>query len=76
MSRQLENLIASWLHHLKIPISSQYIKEKLLSHPDYPSLLSITDTLDEMGIDNAALVVDNRKLFDRLAGQLKQIWER
>lgn len=25
---------------------------------------------------NAEIITDNRKLFDRLAGQLKQIWER
>jgi HlyD family secretion protein len=24
----------------------------------------------------AEIITDNRKLFDRLAGQLKQIWER
>ena len=62
MGRQVENLLAHWMHQLKIPLSSQYVKGKLLAHSDYPSLLSITDTLDELGIDNAALVVDKKKL--------------
>ncbi|OQY76047.1 MAG: hypothetical protein B6D44_00280 [Ignavibacteriales bacterium UTCHB2] len=47
---------------MKIPVSKAYLKQQLLSHSDYPSLLSITDTLDELGIDNAALVVEKEKL--------------
>ena len=62
MSRRLENLIVRWLHHLGIPVSSHFVKEKLLSHSDYPSLLSITDALDELGIENAAFVVDKERL--------------
>jgi ABC-type bacteriocin/lantibiotic exporter with double-glycine peptidase domain len=55
-------LLIRWLQKLNIPVSARYIKEKFLSHPDYPSLLSITDSLNELGIENAALVVDKEKL--------------
>lgn len=62
MNLSIEQLSFRWLKLLKIPISAAYLKQKLLSHPEYPSLLSITDTLDELGIENAALVVDKEKL--------------
>lgn len=52
MNRQPEHLVYRWMHHLKIPVSSDYIKEKLLAHSDYPSLVSITDILDELNIQN------------------------
>lgn len=62
MDDRLHHLIFKWLRQLQIPVSAGYIHEKLLSHPHYPSLLSITDTLDDLGIENAALVVDKAKL--------------
>src|SRR6266496_933878 len=64
MAAKMETIVSRWLHSLKIPVSPSYLRDKLCSHPDYPSLVSITDTLDELGIDNAALVVDKEKLED------------
>lgn len=64
MAAKIENLVSRWLHQLKISVSNKYIKEKLLSHPDYPSILSITDILDDLGIENAAIVVDKEKLHE------------
>ena len=64
MARSLDRLITQWLRQLKIPVAKAFIKEKILSHPDYPSLLSITDALDDIGIENAALVVDKEKLHE------------
>jgi hypothetical protein len=63
MSDALEKLVYRWLKLLRIPTSKQYLQKKLLSHPDYPSLLSLTDTLDEMGVYNEAIVVDKEKFF-------------
>jgi len=40
---------------MNIPVSKTFLREQLLSHPDYPSLLSITDTLNELHIENTAL---------------------
>ena len=45
-------------------VSSSLLNDKLRSHPDYPSFCSITDTLDELGIDNAALQIDKEKLME------------
>lgn len=48
-----------WLNELKIPISFNYPVKELRSHPDYTSLSSITDTHDQIGIENAAIMVCN-----------------
>jgi len=58
----LEQQLRQWLSLLKFPVSQKYLQQELLSHPDYPSLLSITDTLDKLGIENAALLIDKNKL--------------
>lgn len=59
-----ETIVHNWLKEMKIPASKSYIRQQLLSHPDYPSLLSITDTLDELGIENAAIRIEKDKLQD------------
>lgn len=58
MSAAPEQTVGRWLSSMDIKISSALLKEAMQTHPDYPSLLSITDTLDELGIDNAALVIN------------------
>jgi uncharacterized membrane protein len=42
---------------LRIPITSASIKQGLKEHPDFPSLLSISDVLSDWGIANAAYEV-------------------
>lgn len=54
MKSDLTNLLYSWMKELSVDISKDYLHKKLLAHPDYPSLLSITDTLHELGIHNEA----------------------
>lgn len=58
----VENIVYKWLHKLGININRNFLNEELSSHPDYPSLLSITRTLDKLGIDNIAMQVDKEKL--------------
>lgn len=62
MQSHLDQQIFKWLNQLKIAVSFNYLKKELRSHPDYPSLSSITDTLDQLGIENAALVVDTERM--------------
>src|ERR1051325_11279983 len=64
MKKTLQSQIYHWLKRSKISVSMVFLKQQILSHPDYPSLLCITDTLDELGIENAALVVDKEKLHE------------
>lgn len=62
MNNSLESIVGQWMRLLKIPISKGYLHKSLLSHPAYPSATSITDVLDYLGIDNAAMVVDKEKI--------------
>jgi len=62
MSITLSTTVYNWLKELKVPVSKGYLNQRLLSHPDYPSLLSITDTLDELGIDNTAIQIEKELL--------------
>lgn len=53
------------IHNQKISITDATIKASLASHPDYPSLLSISDFLHNYNIENIALKtkVDNFSAF-------------
>lgn len=46
--------VTQWLKSFSFKISSEYLKSRLESHPDYPSLTAIQDTLDELGIQSWA----------------------
>lgn len=46
----MEQIIVDYLKYLRIPISENYCKKILLSHPDYPSLLSVSDVLERLGV--------------------------
>jgi protein-disulfide isomerase/uncharacterized membrane protein len=62
MVGSINTILYNWLREMKIPASKTYIRQQLLSHPDYPSLLSITDTLDYLGIENAAVQIEKDRL--------------
>jgi thiol-disulfide isomerase/thioredoxin len=64
MSRSLHTILYGWLKELKIPASASYIRQHLNTHPDYPSLLSITDTLDELGLENTAIQIEKDQLHE------------
>lgn len=44
-----------FIKHLKVKVNSSTINETLQQHPDYPSLLSLSDALKQWDIDNVAL---------------------
>jgi uncharacterized membrane protein len=62
MKKSTSATVYNWLRALKIPVAASYLRHKLLSNTNYPSLLSITDTLDDLGIENAALVVNRSNM--------------
>ena len=64
MRRNLSRELFSWLKQLKIYVSESYLNRQLLSHPDYPSLLSITDTLNELNIENTAIEIGKDHLHE------------
>lgn len=52
------------IERYKIPVSNQTVEEVLKSHPDYPSLKSICDGLNEWKVDNYPMRLDREELKD------------
>lgn len=44
----MERIVSQFLKRLKIPVSSKYIESFLLTHPEFPSLLSISDLFENL----------------------------
>lgn len=55
----MEKTISNYLRYLKIPISKNYTERLIASHPNYPSLLSVVDILDRLGINYHVGGVEN-----------------
>lgn len=51
-----------YLKNSGIQVNSFFLRQRLESHPDYPSLLSLTDTLNELGIKYKAFRLNKEKL--------------
>jgi hypothetical protein len=62
MKKDLVTTIKRWLNAAGIKVSSRLLSKELRSHPKFPSLISITDVLDELNINNGAYVVDKSKV--------------
>ncbi|NKI24939.1 thioredoxin domain-containing protein [Arenibacter sp. 6A1] len=56
--------IKTLLNLLQIKFTENFIEDCILSHPDHPSLLCISDTLDRYVVENLALKVDEAKLSE------------
>lgn len=52
------------LETLKVPYTGKFRKEKILSHSQYPSLLCLSDTLEEYGIEYIAVKLGPDRLDD------------
>ncbi len=52
------------LQQLRVQVTHSSINNALLNHPDYPSLLSITDVLRQWNIASTAIRVDGEKLHE------------
>lgn len=60
----MERVVADWLSLLEVKVSKKYLRHQLRSHPDFPSMLSITETLSYLNIDSAALVLEKESVQD------------
>ena len=54
MTDQTQSILANYLRRQDYNLSIKDLNLQLLSNPDYPSVKSITDTLDYFGIENIA----------------------
>ncbi len=60
-----ENAVAAtllFIRKLKVPVTATTVIETLQGHPDYPSLLSVSDSLHQWQIDNICLKAGPEKL--------------
>lgn len=64
MSFDFFNTAYNYLRVSNIVIDKLFLRQRMLSHPEYPSLVSLTDTLDELGIKYEALVSDKSMYLD------------
>ena len=46
----MEQTVSRFLRLLRVPVSDKYFRKIMASHPDFPSLLSISDTLQRLGV--------------------------
>lgn len=58
----MEQTVSQFLQLLQVPISEKYVRKIIASHPDFPSLLSIADTLQRLGIDHAVGRIEKETL--------------
>lgn len=56
------NTMACLLEELNVSFTRMALQEKLEEHPDYPSMLSISDILKEYGVDNISIKCRPEKL--------------
>lgn len=54
-------IAAKYLRSCNIRFSKTFFRSRMQSHPDYPSLVSFTDTLDEIGLAYSAVIADKEK---------------
>lgn len=64
MNTHMEKLFSQYLHEKKVRVSTAHFESLVLSHPLYPSLVSVTDVLDRLGIPYRAFKIDYKELND------------
>ena len=53
--------ICRWLSQLGVSAEEAYVRQRLLSHPDFPSALAVTSLLDDLGIENTVAQLDKEQ---------------
>jgi len=59
---QLNNVLAKFTTLLNIPLTKVWLRDALLSNPDYPSLFSISETLKKLSVETLATKVNEEQL--------------
>lgn len=55
-------VLAKYARELNISINLNEVYNELLIHPDYPSLLAVSDVLQNFGVENGAYRIDKEQL--------------
>lgn len=64
------------LELLGVKYTKSYVEDTILSHPEHPSLLCISDTLEKYAIEHLAVKIDADKLLEMPLPGIVQISER
>jgi uncharacterized membrane protein len=59
---EFDVIARQYLKSCGLKVNSLFLTRQLKSHPDYPSLTSLTDVLDDLGIKHIALKADKEKV--------------
>jgi len=62
MSNQIINLISNVLKGYKVPVSYRTIEQEINTHPEYPSIQSISNALDSWRVKNVVMELTLEKL--------------
>lgn len=60
----MEKVVIQFLKFLNIPISGRYVERLILDHPDFPSLLSVSDVFNQLGINHAVTRIQKDSVHD------------
>jgi len=81
----MEKAVSKYLRDLGIPVSGRYFERRIASHPDYPSILAVADTLQQLGISHTVARANKENLsklplpvllhLDTAGGSLLQVNE-
>ena len=58
----MEKQVTDYIKSLSIPVSLRYVRRLIASHPDYPSLLSASDVLEQLGIPHGVARLEKEQL--------------
>jgi uncharacterized membrane protein len=58
----MKEIISSFLPSIGVPVSKRYCEKLITSHAEFPSLLSVVDTLDRLGIPHVVGKVEKEKI--------------
>ena len=60
----MEQVLLDYLKLLNIPASKTWFRKQVASHPEYPSILSFSDALNQLGIEHVVAKVEKEQLED------------
>lgn len=60
----MERIVSEFLSRSGVDISKPYVEGLISNHPDFPSLLSISDTLHKLGVAHKVLRIASPRLVD------------
>jgi uncharacterized membrane protein/protein-disulfide isomerase len=62
LSQNCEFVTYSFIKKLNVSVTKGFIRKQLEEHPDYPSMLAVSDVLNNIGIENRAYKIGPDKL--------------